>query len=397
MNTSRGCCRVGGWVMVMMVSCASPSQIVAPPSSSHQDSVREADVDELAALEKEGDKALLEENYAVAVDLFEKLLQRDSSRSEWLYNRAYSLSKLSQTEKALAAYRRLLEVEPDDIEALLNVARIQVAKGHLAEAQKTLEGARLNHPNHQNLLRSLAAILLKRKEYSEARDILRQILACHPSDHWTYYTLALSHYEQKQYLLAQTVVQRALKLIDSSDPDLLSLQGIIYAEQKNDEAAVQILNRVLQLHPQHVEANNNLGSIALRHRDYPLAEKKFTAVVKADDNVQGQLNLGYAQMGLEKWEAAAKTLEKARRELSKLKGTSAKTDEHTILQPLVIIYQTLGESQKAFETADQYLLMTQQTCAANEYDGFCGRYNGIKMMLKMESSSGQSGVKSSDR
>src|SRR5262249_880534 len=134
-------------------------------------------------------------------------------------------------------------------------------------------------------------------------------------------------------------------------------------------------------------ANYNIGSLALQHRDYVLAEKSYVVVAKAwPENYKVQTALGDALQGEQKLEEAAKQLERARnlKEREAVAQNDAKGDDEHVVWPLVQIYQNANNPEQALKYADEYLRLKGKSCKETDADEICGRYNGIKVTIQMK-------------
>ncbi len=151
--------------------------------------------------------------------------------------------------------------------------------------------------------------------------------------------------------------------------------------------AMAAFKEAVAIDPNHVVANYNIGSLALQHRDYALAEKSYAIVAKAwPDNYQVQTALGYALQGEQKLDEAAKQLERARglKEKEAVAENDAKGDDEQVVWQLVQIYQNANNPEQALKYADEYLRLKGKSCKDTDADEVCGRYNGIKLTIQMK-------------
>ena len=140
-------------------------------------------------------------------------------------------------------------------------------------------------------------------------------------------------------------------------------------------------------------ANYNIGALALGHRDYKMAAKAYDVCTKAwPERYDVWASLGYAYQGLQEFATAESHLARSRKLLvgqaqavaqGPLKQKLAKEDEQMLFQ-LVSTAQGASQNQKALAYAEEYLKLKGMSCGEEDYDGFCGRYNGIKLTIQME-------------
>ncbi|MEO1232271.1 MAG: hypothetical protein AAFZ18_25565, partial [Myxococcota bacterium] len=152
---------------------------------------------------------------------------------------------------------------------------------------------------------------------------------------------------------------------------------------KENGRAMAAFKRAKAIDGEHAVANYNIGALALGHRDYDLAASSYETVSKSwRDNYDVVVGHGYALQGQGKLDEAASTLEKARTLLTKLPTDRPQEDQQIILQ-LMVIYQNAEQPQKSLQYAEEYMKAEGLTCTEEDFDGFCGRYNGIKLMIQM--------------
>jgi tetratricopeptide (TPR) repeat protein len=83
-------------------------------------------------------------------------------------------------EEALAAYRRALEIDPDLVPALINLANIHYSRNEIAEAQALYERAIVLEPDVFEAHFNLGNIFHDLARYSDARTCYRDALRLNP-------------------------------------------------------------------------------------------------------------------------------------------------------------------------------------------------------------------------
>jgi tetratricopeptide (TPR) repeat protein len=96
---------------------------------------------------------------------FLRAVRLDSGFGEALYNYGLQLHLAGELEKAEINYNKALEVEPDNIKCLNNLAALMIDRGELDKAEKYLARCEEIDENYEPLQRNSARLLeLKRKE-----------------------------------------------------------------------------------------------------------------------------------------------------------------------------------------------------------------------------------------
>ena len=90
------------------------------------------------------------------------------------------LDAAGRTKEAVEAYQRALWADPDKIEPLLTIVRVDERDGHLDLAAELLEKARSADPGRPALIRSLADVYLMEKNFADAARLYELALASKP-------------------------------------------------------------------------------------------------------------------------------------------------------------------------------------------------------------------------
>jgi tetratricopeptide (TPR) repeat protein len=92
-------------------------------------------VDALAA----ADRAHLAKSYSEAIDLYHRALAEDSTRIDAWYGLAAASASQFEYADAVAAYRRALELSPDDAGLRINLGEVLFCLGHVSEAVRNYQ------------------------------------------------------------------------------------------------------------------------------------------------------------------------------------------------------------------------------------------------------------------
>ncbi len=170
-----------------------------------------------------------DKDYATAATFIDRALQSDPGRPEiWVYKGELGLLQQRYPE-SLEAYQRALELQPDNLFALLGRAQINSLQGKWDQA--------------------LADI-----------DKVEQTAAQLPSAH---YLRAQALFNKKDLQGAQEAAEQVLK-IAPDDPNTLLLLGYVYFAQNQINQADQVLTRLIQQQPQHLPARKLLAAAKLQ-------------------------------------------------------------------------------------------------------------------------------------
>lgn len=319
-------------------------------------------------------------DWAGALSAYDAILAREPKSPAARFNRAVVLERLGRTAEAKSGYEGLLADNPEHEEAVLNLGALLRAEGKGKDAIALYTNFLKAHPWKSRALNNLAVLYREAKQYDKSIETVRTLLMRDQNNVDAYKNLALVYFDQGKHKLAQTILGNALQMAEKSklkDPDIHVNLGLTHLALGKKEAALASFKEAASIDPNHVVANYNIGAIALEHRDYALAERSFgVAIKKYGDEFEPNAALGYAYQGLQRYDEAIKQLNKAYELNPK--------DEQVVLQTIVI-YQAMNRVDDALSWADRYMAQRGMQCTDQDFDGFCGRYNGIKLMKTMAS------------
>ena len=269
-------------------------------------------------------------NYAAAVKAYDAVLARDAANGDVLYNRAYALHQLGDLDAAQAAYEQTLEADPGSVDAAINLGAILKEKGELGRAIEVTERALEAEPFNGRLLNNLSVLHREKGNYEEAVAAVRKLLMRDKNNVDAYKNLALIYYAQDKLKMSQTILENARRMSEEqerNDPDIYVNLGMVYLGREDNGRAMAAFKKALELDPKHVEANYNIGALALAHRDYDLAAKSYEVVSDAMPNsAEVAASLGFAYQGQQKLAEAIAQLERAW-ELQKKAGKTGEDDQ----------------------------------------------------------------------
>lgn len=159
---------------------------------------------------------------------------------------------------ALAAYRRALERNRDDLDLHKDFAKLLWEQGHLAEAVQHVNEVLKRVPHDYIQLSRLAEILGMQGNMDEA---LAKCEAC-------------------------------LKL-NPADPQLHDLMGRLLLEARKPDQAAKSFEQALKLYPDAASVHTNLGDALAMQKEYSKAADAYKEALRVDkDNVKAHFQLG---------------------------------------------------------------------------------------------------------
>lgn len=368
-----------------IVGCASGGEKASVVQAPTQAAPKSAE-----AWVADGNEAFRRGDHAAALSAYDQALKRTPGHRDALFNRAVALHRTGKLDDAQVEYEEILASHPKDTRAALNLGAVYREKGKPGRAIAVYEKALKHEPFHADILNNLSVLYRQKKQYERAVRALRTLLQRDQNNVAAYKNLGLVYVDQKKYRIARSIFEKAQSMAEAAgakDADILVNLGLVFLAQEKNGPAMAAFKEALKIDPKHAVANYNTGFLALAHRDYALAEKSYRVVAAAwPESGEAAASLGYALQGLGKKEEAAKQLETARslyKKYASLGDPRTQQDDEQIVYQLMVIWQEANNADRALEYGDEYLRMKGMTCGAEDFDGVCGRYQGIKLMKQM--------------
>jgi tetratricopeptide (TPR) repeat protein len=210
-----------------------------------------------------------------------------SATADSYVQRAELLAELGRYDEAAAEVGFALALEPDNLRALLTLARIRLAAGDAARALEAADAAVAAAPQlfHPLVLRGYALVDLRR--FPEAAAVADRILALGPDDAYAQRSAAAILGEARNGQQALNAAWRAVEL-DPEEPQAHLVLGLVAARMELFDLAERAYREALRLDPELAEAQHNIGVIRLEQRRYAEAlEHLANAAALAPDRVGG--------------------------------------------------------------------------------------------------------------
>lgn len=196
---------------------------------------------------------------------------------------------LRQLDEAVAAFYQALHLQPDYVEAAINLGGILQQRGENQAACSALAVLALRAESAP-LWAVYGQSCRNAGNLPAALDALHQACRLEPEsvEHWR--IRAIVERESGLETQAYQTLQQALQ-IWPQHPELILESAATLAEQKPDEARV-LFRQVLAQDDCNVEAWFGLGCLAQQAKDYPQAERHFLAALAIAPHFGAFLNLG---------------------------------------------------------------------------------------------------------
>lgn len=229
------------------------------------------------------------EDKEIELDKFTKIF---GETAEYYFIKGYMSQERDNNKKAKYFYEKVLEINPNFVEALTNIATL-LTKNYedYKGAKKYYERAIEINPNNADAHNNLANLLAEDyfKDYIGERKHYEKALEINPNDAMTHYNLAslLAEEYYKDYKEARKHYEKAIEI----DPNYVKAHynlAILLTEEyyKDYKGARKNYERALEIEPNHAKAHNNLANLLAEeyYKDYEGARKHYERALEIDSN-----------------------------------------------------------------------------------------------------------------
>ena len=273
--------------------------------------------------------ALLQHNRpGEALPLLEQVCRTNRHDADAWFMLAAVHQKLGTFEQAAEAYRRVIALKPDYVDAHYYLGNTCLALGNGPAAIASFEQATRLRPDYLEAHINLGAVLELRKDYAAAEASFREALRLDPQNAERHYSLgnvlqlqekieaAIASYRQALalrpgYVDACNNLGNALVRLERPDeaihcyqealriqPDLVAAcnnLGNTYAKQRRFDEALACYRRALAINPRYAEAQTHLGNIQRYQGKLADAIASHRRAIELDpDCADAHFNLAFA-------------------------------------------------------------------------------------------------------
>lgn len=198
-------------------------------------------------------------------DLYAEEGLRAEARHQYLLAAERSL-KLGFVKRALEMYERLTRLEPGDASIAAKLASLLAREGRRSEAA--------------DLLGRLAQEIRGQGRLDDARLLYQQMVEIDPGTFTGWYWLGRIELDTARFEEAETHLRRAAE-IEAGSPLPYLLLGHLYEQQMQPDRAKAAWLGLLRQDPDHQEAHQLLGRLYLKEGDTEAAAREFDIAVRS--------------------------------------------------------------------------------------------------------------------
>lgn len=263
--------------------------------------------------------------------------------------RALAKAHLQNQEVSLAeeTLRSALQANPGDIPTRKELAQLLLQQGKAEQAKTMLDqlASVQGADSDPELIDAQFKAQLMSKDYTAAQQTAEKLQQLRPNAAVGWYYAGLAAEGQKTVDAARKQYETALdKQADVAEP-LAALVRLDVADKQN-QRALQRLDKVIAANPKHSVALNLKGELMLADKQWSGAVAAFTKSVEYAPNWWAPYRgLALAQLGNKQTDAAINTYQQG---IEKTKGSSLSTD-------LAALYERVGKPDESIKVYEQWL------------------------------------------
>ena len=207
--------------------------------------------------------------------------------------------RLKDYQGAFNTYGQLLSLDETHLDALVGRGRIYLAARHLKEAEEDLRAAQIISPGDSGVLLLEAGVAAAKENRSKAIQLATQALDANPSSYRARIFLALLHSQEGQNEKGESLINEGLKA-DPNSVELWQALVVLYRSSGDDEKEIEALRRVVDLEPEELDPLHRLsGRLVMKGRNDEVEVLLRARLKERPDETETALLLGNVLMSME--------------------------------------------------------------------------------------------------
>lgn len=259
----------------------------------------------------------------------------------------------NMVKKALEQYQKITEQDPSDTESWVRLGGLAKLNHDSVQAQAAYKRAMELDPENEDAMAGLAMVYSDLGDNKQATELLRKSAEKHPNAR-SLATLAGAYEQMKEYSLAAETLKRALDVAPgNADLTHALAQDLLFSEQLDD--ALRIYQQLVEDDPKDVQSELRISQIYRQKRDFAKAREAANKAKELDpDNLEIQYNDVNLLEAEGKLPEAIKTLKEILSSSAKKSYNAGdKANRILLLERLGYLYRTNEQYPQAVDTFRQ--------------------------------------------
>jgi Tfp pilus assembly protein PilF len=216
----------------------------------------------------------------------------------------------SLIDRSIAIQEKLVRRNPRNIDALINLSQLKIAKMDLKGAEQTIRKALMIDLKNRLAKKILAEIYLRRKNYDMAQVIINGLGGMNSKDSDIANMQAMISYSLGMKGEALVQFKEAIDLDPKNVASRMNL-GVLYLNYRQIKNASVQFERVLKIMPDHADAKLHLAVIAATRGNHDEAEQVYRAILRdSKENPLALFNYAALERNRKNFSGAIDTLKR---------------------------------------------------------------------------------------
>ncbi|MCX6635303.1 MAG: tetratricopeptide repeat protein, partial [Acidobacteria bacterium] len=193
-------------------------------------------------------------------------------------------------KRAIEQYSKVGEKEPSDLDTWLMLGRLYKVAQNSVDAEKAYRKALELDPNNEDAMTGLAMVYADLGDNKSASEMLRKVAEKNPGMR-TLTALAGTYEQMREYALAAESLKKALEFSPGSNPELKRAlaQNLMLAEQYDE--ALKVYQEVLAEDPKDAQSQLRVSQIYRQKHDFARAREASRKALEIDpENLEVRFN-----------------------------------------------------------------------------------------------------------
>lgn len=253
------------------------------------------------------DRKTGEVDYATAFAYFQSAVNLKPDFANASYNAGWSAEQMGKTADSIKFYQKAYDITPSQ-EFLEALADAMTNNGQSDESIALYQTYVEQNPTDVDARYALIKALTESQKMDEALLQASELLTSDSENITVYRLLSRAFYKADQYDMSLLCAEKANEMLKDvakktgkqvqEDSGILNNMGVTYLTMKDETKAIDAFQRAISVDANHVEANLNLGFIALNSGNYIYALERFDAsLVSAPNNFDAKIGKAIALRG----------------------------------------------------------------------------------------------------
>ena len=248
-------------------------------------------------------------DYTGAYSKFAQAIELDANYAKAHYNAGWVSERLGNMPQAESHYRSAMELDGSYKLAIDALADVLTQEGKGTEAVALYQAQVDANPDDVATRTTLMEAMVAAGDDEGAIAQAREILLKDPKNVGAYRSLSRVYFANGEYEMSQLCADKA-KTLAEGDSGIYNNMGVTYLMMDDEAAAIEEFKTARKLDPDNLEANLNLGWVAVNSGDYILAQDCFEKTLQGTPgSIDAKLGLAIAYRGVKEYDKAAKLYE----------------------------------------------------------------------------------------